>query len=191
MYETLTERTGAFYWARKQETDQRLVDRGGRVLLIGDAAGAIYPSLGQGATLAIEDACAAAAVLRAFARAAVEAGAPRVDVRAATRAIDALRRPRREEVRETSRRHALHVHAADGAAAALAAEVADWTGARGGGTFPEGEWRRRLAALWGGWPRPEEADQAVSAAARAAARATVEQRSLGKPAPPERDCGHL
>ena len=32
---------------------------GGRVLLLGDAAGAMYPALGQGANQAIEDACAA------------------------------------------------------------------------------------------------------------------------------------
>ena len=75
----------------------------------GDAAGAIYPSLGQGANLAIEDACAAATALRAFARAAVRAGAPRVDVPAATRAIEALRLPRRCAVQAMSRDHSQHV----------------------------------------------------------------------------------
>ena len=47
VYETLTEHADELHWTRKQETSQRLVDCGGHVLLLGDAAGAIYPSLGQ------------------------------------------------------------------------------------------------------------------------------------------------
>jgi 2-polyprenyl-6-methoxyphenol hydroxylase-like FAD-dependent oxidoreductase len=51
-------------WARTQEIDTLHQAADGRVLLIGDAAHAMFQTLGQGATQAIEDALAAAAVLR-------------------------------------------------------------------------------------------------------------------------------
>ena len=51
-------------WARTQEIDTLHQGMDGRVLLIGDAAHAMFQTLGQGATQAIEDALAAAAVLR-------------------------------------------------------------------------------------------------------------------------------
>ena len=50
-------------WARTQEIDTLHQAMGGRVLLIGDAAHAMFQTLGQGATQAIEDALAAAAVI--------------------------------------------------------------------------------------------------------------------------------
>ena len=50
-------------WARTQEIATLNHALGGRVLLLGDAAHATYQTLGQGATQAIEDALAAAAVL--------------------------------------------------------------------------------------------------------------------------------
>jgi len=51
-------------WARTQEIETKHQMLGGRVLLLGDAGHAMYQTLGQGATQAIEDALAAAAVLR-------------------------------------------------------------------------------------------------------------------------------
>ena len=51
-------------WARTQEIDTLHQALNGRVLLIGDAAHAMFQTLGQGATQAIEDALAAADVLR-------------------------------------------------------------------------------------------------------------------------------
>lgn len=51
-------------WARTQEIETKHQALGGRVLLLGDAAHAMFQTLGQGATQAIEDALAAAAVLR-------------------------------------------------------------------------------------------------------------------------------
>jgi len=51
-------------WARTQEIDTLHQTMDGRVLLIGDAAHAMFQTLGQGATQAIEDALAAADVLR-------------------------------------------------------------------------------------------------------------------------------
>ncbi len=54
---------GDVNWARTQEIDTLHQAMGGRVLLIGDAAHAMFQTLGQGATQAIEDALAAAAVV--------------------------------------------------------------------------------------------------------------------------------
>src|SRR5206468_936986 len=50
-------------WARTQEIDTLHQAKDGRVLLIGDAAHAMFQTLGQGATQAIEDSLAAADVL--------------------------------------------------------------------------------------------------------------------------------
>jgi 2-polyprenyl-6-methoxyphenol hydroxylase-like FAD-dependent oxidoreductase len=51
-------------WARTQEIETLHHALDGRVLLLGDAAHAMFQTLGQGATQAIEDALAAAAILR-------------------------------------------------------------------------------------------------------------------------------
>lgn len=52
-------------WARTQEIEIKHQLLNGRVLLLGDAAHAMFQTLGQGATQAIEDAIAAANVIRA------------------------------------------------------------------------------------------------------------------------------
>ena len=52
-------------WARTQEIDTLHQAHDGRVLLLGDAAHAMFQTLGQGATQAIEDALVAASILRA------------------------------------------------------------------------------------------------------------------------------
>lgn len=46
------------HWSRAQEIDMRFHDDTGHVLFLGDSAHAMAPTLGQGATTAIEDACA-------------------------------------------------------------------------------------------------------------------------------------
>ncbi|HYZ33594.1 MAG TPA: FAD-dependent monooxygenase [Crenalkalicoccus sp.] len=53
------------HWARLQVAPLQRSAAGGRVLFLGDAAHAMVPTLGQGATQAIEDGVLAAAVLRA------------------------------------------------------------------------------------------------------------------------------
>ncbi|MEM7791788.1 MAG: NAD(P)/FAD-dependent oxidoreductase [Verrucomicrobiota bacterium] len=52
------------HWARFQESKTFWYDERGHVLLVGDASHAMLPTLGQGATQAVEDACVAADVLR-------------------------------------------------------------------------------------------------------------------------------
>lgn len=174
----LTENADQVHWTRMQSTNQtvlpgvhmgELMDAaptpsaaahlGGRVLLLGDAAGAMYPALGQGANQAIEDACAAAHVLGAACTRAA-ASAEEVDVPSAVDAIWALRQPRREFVSDFSKQHAAHIARPDGAASLLA-EVADWTGVAGGryDALPGhgvGSWRKGLRQLWSGWQRPHE-----------------------------------
>lgn len=54
---------GGMHWARVQVTPFARAALGGRVLHLGDAAHAMMPTLGQGATQAIEDGVLAAAVL--------------------------------------------------------------------------------------------------------------------------------
>lgn len=52
------------HWARFQVSDFQWQDEAGQVLLLGDASHAMVPTLGQGATQAIEDACTAVDSLR-------------------------------------------------------------------------------------------------------------------------------
>ena len=174
VHHVLTHHAADAHWVRQQETDQRIVDDGGRVLLVGDSAGAIYPSLGQGANLAIEDACQAAAVLKIFVREARAAGACRIDVPAATHAIASLRAPRRNAVASISREHTFHFAASPrGGDFALAADAADWLGTDGG-HFESGVWRARLRELWSGWQSIAVTEAAVTDKARRAARALAQ-----------------
>ena len=53
------------HWARMQDAPALRHAAGGRALFLGDAAQAMIPTLGQGATMAMEDGVLAAAVLRA------------------------------------------------------------------------------------------------------------------------------
>lgn len=88
--------TETLHWSRAQEIDTRFHDAGGRVLFVGDSAHAMAPTLGQGATQAIEDACAFVDLFRH------RAAQGSVDVPALTAAYDALRRERVEFVRRFS-----------------------------------------------------------------------------------------
>ena len=64
MLEKLEHHIADINWARTQEIDTLHQAEDGRALLLGDAAHAMFQTLGQGATQAIEDGLAAAAVLR-------------------------------------------------------------------------------------------------------------------------------
>lgn len=83
----LARHAGDLHWARLQTSPLQRSAAGGRVLLLGDAAHAMVPTLGQGATQAIEDGVLAGAVLRAGGDVA---------------AVAALRDPRVEFVRQFS-----------------------------------------------------------------------------------------
>ncbi len=78
---------GPLHWSRAQEIDAAYRDTSGHVLFLGDASHAMAPTLGQGATQAIEDGCA---LLTSFA----EAAAHRFDAPAFTAAFEAARAER-------------------------------------------------------------------------------------------------
>jgi salicylate hydroxylase len=86
------------HWARAQQIDTRWSDLDGRVLYIGDAAHAMAPTLGQGATQAIED---AAAWIRLYTM-WVEDGGARETVPLLSKAYARLRTERVEFVRDFS-----------------------------------------------------------------------------------------
>jgi salicylate hydroxylase len=65
MIDTLCTRLADIHWARVQELDPLFADPTGHVLFLGDAAHGMVPTLGQGATQAIEDACLAGSQIRA------------------------------------------------------------------------------------------------------------------------------
>lgn len=71
MVDALARNESALHWARMQEGDAAYRACGGRVVFLGDAAHPMVPTLGQGATQAIEDAVCAVDVLRE----ALDAGA--------------------------------------------------------------------------------------------------------------------
>lgn len=97
-----------------------MVDEAGKVLLLGDAGHTFCPSLGLGASVAIEDACAAGLILR-------EGAKQGMGVEAMAGQVARLRLPRAAEVARLSRLHAVHLAAKAGQEEALRAEVADWT----------------------------------------------------------------
>lgn len=130
------------YWARMQRSPTHYRDSRGGVLLIGDAASGFFPSLGQGAGAAIEDACCAASVLLgALAKNERRGGA--IDVAACTALVDSLRRARRGFVADLSDLHTAHM--VRGGRDALDAFERDEWRADGG--------RRRLTQLWTDYPR--------------------------------------
>jgi salicylate hydroxylase len=65
MVEQLTEHHDQIHWARLQETPPLFAAPDDAVLFLGDSAHGMVPTLGQGATQAVEDACVAAEVIKA------------------------------------------------------------------------------------------------------------------------------
>jgi salicylate hydroxylase len=84
------------HWSRAQEVDVRFHDDAKRVLFVGDAAHAMAPTLGQGATQALEDACALVSLFEDASR------WPDFSVPGLLLAYDRLRRERIEFVRRLS-----------------------------------------------------------------------------------------
>jgi salicylate hydroxylase len=63
LLDALCSQLGDSHWARMQEADVRFHEPDTGVLYLGDGAHGMAPTLGQGATQALEDACAAALIL--------------------------------------------------------------------------------------------------------------------------------
>jgi salicylate hydroxylase len=96
MVEHIVRNTERIHWARLQEGGLVYAHPSRRVLALGDAAHPMVPTLGQGATQTVEDACAAAHVLRA----ALREGRPLAEI---PDAIAALRTERVRACMEFSR----------------------------------------------------------------------------------------
>jgi salicylate hydroxylase len=58
LVENIVEHSSSIHWARMQEQDILYADACAPILYVGDAAHGMIPTLGQGASQAIEDACA-------------------------------------------------------------------------------------------------------------------------------------
>lgn len=93
IHKCLKEHASRMHWARMQHIDPVYCDKTHRVLFLGDAAHATVPTLGQGATSAIEDACVAAYEIRA----ALESSDPAC-LPSAVERIDSRCRPRAEQI---------------------------------------------------------------------------------------------
>jgi salicylate hydroxylase len=86
------------HWSRLQESATLFRDPGGRVLFVGDSANGMVPTLGQGATQAIEGACLVADLLSAR----IKAGGTAADVPAWVAEVEQLRKDRVQFVMEFS-----------------------------------------------------------------------------------------
>ena len=171
VFDSMMARSDELHWARFQEAPTRFVGMDGRVLFLGDSAHPFCPSMGLGSSMAIEDACVAAAVLLDAATvlsAANDGAALASRVPELCALVAELRTERTQGVAKMSADHALHLAAAAGdAASSIAAETADWLGSSGGFLSPAdepGSWRARLSWLWSsGWPRRAAVEAAVRA----------------------------
>lgn len=65
LIDTVCKHASDLHWARMQESDMLFAEPDVGVMYLGDSAHGMVPTLGQGATQAIEDACAAVHILRA------------------------------------------------------------------------------------------------------------------------------
>lgn len=100
LIDTICANVPAIHWARLQESPPLYMDDKGHVLFLGDASHGMVPTLGQGATQAIEDACVAADLLL---RHLADSGADAVVVPALLREFECLRAERVRFVMDFSR----------------------------------------------------------------------------------------
>ena len=135
--------TGRHHWARAQEIDGCYHAAGGRVMFVGDAAHAMAPTLGQGATLALEDGCAFVNLFRA-AWSLWGADAARFDCARSARTFAAMRRERVDFIRQFSWDAADALLEGADAAALVRAKNAP-------------EWRARYARMYRDVPLPADA----------------------------------
>ena len=100
LIDTICTNVSAIHWARLQESPPLYQDQKGHVLFLGDASHGMVPTLGQGATQAIEDACVAADLLL---QQVGRRGAAKLAVPAILRQFEILRTERVRFVMDFSR----------------------------------------------------------------------------------------
>jgi len=98
LIETLCSNGDNIHWSRLQESATLFRDPGGRTLFVGDSANGMVPTLGQGATQAIEGACLVADLLCAR----IKAGGSAADIPGWLVEVEQLRRERVQFVMEFS-----------------------------------------------------------------------------------------
>lgn len=123
LHKCFREHASRMHWARMQYIDPVYRDGTNRVLFLGDAAHATVPTLGQGATSAIEDACVAAYEISAALESSDEAALPSAVAR-----IDSRCRPRAEQITSISVEASRHLMVSGWFRThALRREIAKWT----------------------------------------------------------------
>jgi salicylate hydroxylase len=98
LIDTLYNNGPLIHWSRLQESPALFRDPGGRVMFIGDSANGMVPTLGQGATQAIEGACMVADLLKDK----ISSGGTPADVPAWVQEVEERRRDRIKFVMEYS-----------------------------------------------------------------------------------------
>ncbi len=98
LIDTLCSNGEGIHWSRLQESATLFRDPGGRVLFVGDSANGMVPTLGQGATQALEGACLVADLLTAR----IRAGGSAAEVPAWVAEVEELRKGRVQFVMEFS-----------------------------------------------------------------------------------------
>lgn len=153
--ETLTKNADKLHWSRFQDIPVQYSDESRHILLLGDAAHSFCPSLGQGATTSIEDACVAATTLIAAVRHAEESGSgcfgTVAAVREAVSKIGELRAERVSFIRDISTEAGQHMHFLDGDADGRGTLVQDalaWTD----DSHLSG-WRTKIKKAWLEYPK--------------------------------------
>eukprot|EP00475_Leptophrys_vorax_P007964 TRINITY_DN150_c0_g1_i1.p1 TRINITY_DN150_c0_g1~~TRINITY_DN150_c0_g1_i1.p1 ORF type:complete len:479 (-),score=105.95 TRINITY_DN150_c0_g1_i1:67-1503(-) len=148
----LQENVSRLHWARMQEIPFVFRDPTGLIAFLGDSAHAMYPSLGQGATTAIEDAAVASEELISEI-VKCQKNKEQFDARKVTEAIEQRISVRSEYVAQVSRNSAEHLKC--GAKDPLENDVMDWTN----DTFVQfsapmdGSFREMMRQLWRGYPK--------------------------------------
>lgn len=148
--DTLVNYADRMHWARFQDIPVVYRDGTGSVLLLGDASHAFPPSLGQGATSSIEDACVAGEIVLRAVGAMEEGQEKSAAVAWATAEVERRQQERMCYLRDISKQACQHLHflndAEDGRGC-LAEEALAWTDdGHGSG------WREKARQMWKGYP---------------------------------------
>ena len=153
--ETLTSNADKLHWSRFQHIPVEFSAENGSVLMLGDAAHGFCPSLGQGATTSIEDACLAATEIIGAVRRAAAAGADHAGsveaLRGAVANIGERQSDRVDFIGGISDEAGAHIRFQDGAKdgrSALQDDALAWTD-----DDHSTGWRNKMRRTWLDYPK--------------------------------------